>query len=222
MTQCVTRPAKLFPDKPAFARAISTFSRMRAPLIVAVNGIAAGAGFSLAMSGDLVIASESASFTMSYTGVGLSPDGSSSDFLPRLIGLRKTQELMFTNRKLGAQEALDWGLINRIAPQPVLLEEAMQLADIFVRGASDSNAFVKELLLATFGNGLETQMEIEGRYIAQCAGSRNGRDGIQAFTQKHPPRFENPAAHSHRNANNGEASPFLHADVSRPSPRPTA
>lgn len=79
-------------------RAISAFSRMRAPLIVAVNGVAAGAGFSLAVTGDIVIASESASFIMAYTAVGLSPDGSSSYFLPRLIGLRRTQELMLTNR----------------------------------------------------------------------------------------------------------------------------
>lgn len=171
-------------------RAISTFSRMRAPLIVAVNGIAAGAGFSLAMSGDLVIASESASFTMAYSTVGLSPDGSSSYFLPRLIGLRKTQELMLTNRKLGAQEALEWGLINKISPPPSLLDEAMRLADIVVRGSPDSNAIVKKLLLATFGNGLETQMEIEGRYIAECASSINGREGILAFTQKRPPQFE--------------------------------
>ena len=171
-------------------RANSTFSRMRAPLVVAVNGIAAGGGFSLAMSGDLVIASESASFTMSYSSVGLSPDGSSSYFLPRLIGLRKTQELMFTNRMLGAQEALDWGLINKISPPSSLLDEAMQLADVVVRGAPESNAIVKKLLLATFGNGLETKMAIEGRYISECAASINGREGILAFTQKRPPQFE--------------------------------
>ena len=74
--------------------AISCFARMDAPVIIAVNGIAAGAGFSLAVSGDLVLAAESAKFTMAYTAAGLSPDGSSSYYLPRLIGLRKTQELI--------------------------------------------------------------------------------------------------------------------------------
>lgn len=171
-------------------RAISTFSRMRAPLIVAVNGIAAGAGFSLAMAGDLVIASESASFTMAYTSVGLSPDGSSSYFLPRMIGLRKTQELMFTNRKLAAHEALDWGLVNQLAPPASLLEEALQLADMLAKGSSDANAVIKKLLLVTFGNGLETQMEIEGRCIAACAGSKNGQEGIRAFAEKRKPRFD--------------------------------
>ena len=81
---------------------ISTFARMDAVLITAVNGTAAGAGFSLAVDGDLVLAAESASFTMAYTKVGLSPDGSSSYFLPRLIGITKTKELMLTNRTLSA------------------------------------------------------------------------------------------------------------------------
>lgn len=162
-------------------RAISTFSRMSAPLIVAVNGVAAGAGFSLAMTGDLVIAGQSANFTLGYTSVGLSPDGSSSYFLPRLIGLRKTQELMFTNRTLTACEAFDWGLITTVVPDGRVMEEALRLAEMFGQGAPGSNAGIKKLLLATFGNGLETQMEIEGRLIAECAGSRNGQEGIGAF-----------------------------------------
>ena len=171
-------------------RAISTFARMKAPLIVAVNGVAAGAGLSLAASGDLVIASEAASFTMSYTAVGLSPDGSSSYFLPRLIGVRKTQELMYTNRRLTAQEALDWGLVNKVVPAASLMDEALLLADMFARGSAESNARVKKLLLATFSNGLETQMEMEGRYIAECAAGSNGREGIQAFVEKRSPKFD--------------------------------
>ncbi len=95
-------------------RAISTFARMDAVLITAVNGIAAGAGFSLAVSGDLVVAGSSAAFTMAYTKAGLSPDGSASYFLPRLIGVRRTQDLMLTNRRLSAGEALDWGLVNYV------------------------------------------------------------------------------------------------------------
>jgi len=89
-------------------RAISTLARMDAVLITAVNGVAAGAGFSLAVIGDLVLAAESASFTMAYTKAGLSPDGSSSYYLPRLVGVRRTQELMLTNRRLSAPEALQW------------------------------------------------------------------------------------------------------------------
>lgn len=171
-------------------RAISTFSRMPAPLIVAVNGMAAGAGFSLAATGDMVLVSEDASFTMAYRGVGLSPDGSSSYFLPRLIGLRKTQELMLTNRKLTAREAVEWGVATRVVPAPNLMDAALELAHEVSQAAPQSNAVIKRLLLQTFGNSLETQMEIEGRAIAQCAGSSHGREGIRAFMEKRKPVFD--------------------------------
>ncbi len=170
--------------------AISTFSRMRAPVIVAVNGTAAGAGFSLAITGDMVIAAESASFTTAYTKIGLSPDGSSSYYLPRLVGIRKAQELMYTNRSLSADEALEWGIINKVVADQDLLPQAEKLAEHFVNGSADSNFAIKKLLLQTFGNGLETQMEIEGRYIAACAGSKNGLEGIKAFNEKRKPNFE--------------------------------
>jgi 2-(1,2-epoxy-1,2-dihydrophenyl)acetyl-CoA isomerase len=89
--------------------AISRLARMNAPVIAAVNGIAAGAGFSLAVATDLAIASESAAFVMAYTNAGLVPDGSSTFFFPRRIGDRRTRELMLTNRRLSAAEALEWG-----------------------------------------------------------------------------------------------------------------
>lgn len=171
-------------------RAVSTFARMRLPLVVAVNGPAAGAGLSLAVSGDLVVASEEASFTMAYSGVGLSPDGSASYLLPRLVGLRRTQELMYTNRRLTAAEALDWGLVNQVVPPAALMDAAMQLVARLGQGSPESNAGIKQLLLATFGNGLETQMELEGRQIAACAGTANGLEGVAAFVQKRKPDFK--------------------------------
>jgi 2-(1,2-epoxy-1,2-dihydrophenyl)acetyl-CoA isomerase len=170
--------------------AISTFARMKSPVIVAVNGIAAGAGFSLAIMGDLVIASESSNFTMAYTKVGLSPDGSSSFYLPRLVGVRKAQELMFTNKNLTAQEALEWGLINRTVPDNQLLAEAKSLAKIFSTGSSGSNSAIKKLLLQTFSNGLETQMGLESHLISECAGSKDGIEGVKAFIEKREPNFE--------------------------------
>ena len=102
---------------------------MDAVLITAVNGTAAGAGFSLAVTGDLVLAAESASFTMAYTRAGLSPDGSSSYFLPRLIGITKTKELMLTNRTLSAQEASQWGLVTEVVPDAELAARTDELAD---------------------------------------------------------------------------------------------
>jgi len=169
--------------------AISTFSRMNKPVIMAVNGIAAGAGFSLAVSGDIVIAADTAALTMAYTKAGLSPDGSSSYFLPRLVGLRRAQELMFTNRTLSAQEALDWGLVTQVVPSDDLMSSALELAENLAAGAVGSNAAIKSLLLTSFENSLETQMELEGRLIAACAASPDGREGISAFVEKRPPEF---------------------------------
>jgi 2-(1,2-epoxy-1,2-dihydrophenyl)acetyl-CoA isomerase len=170
-------------------RALSTFARMDAVLITAVNGVAAGAGFSLAAAGDLVLAAESAKFTMAYTKAGLSPDGSSSYYLPRLIGIRRTQQLMLTNRTLTAAEALDWGLVTEVLPDADLTARSNALAEEMARTSRTSNAAVKRLLLGTYRTGIEEQMELEGRYIAECARSADGQEGIAAFVGKRAPEF---------------------------------
>ena len=170
--------------------AISTFSRMQAALIVAVNGVAAGAGFSLALIGDIVLAAESASFTMAYTRAGLCPDGSSSYFLPRLVGLRRAQELMLTNRTLSAAEACGLGLVTRVVADDELQLQAQRVATDLAASARLSTAYVKKLLLASSGNDLETQMELEGQLVSQCAASPDGREGIQAFVDKRKPEFD--------------------------------
>jgi 2-(1,2-epoxy-1,2-dihydrophenyl)acetyl-CoA isomerase len=170
-------------------RAISTFARMDAVLIIAVNGVAAGAGFSLAVTGDLVLAAESASFTMAYTRAGLSPDGSSSYYLPRLIGITKTKDLMLTNRTL-SREALQWGLVTEVVPDAELAARTDKLAGQMAATASGSNGAVKALLLSTFSSGLEEQMELEGRLIAERAEAADGREGVDAFLAKRKAEFQ--------------------------------
>ena len=170
-------------------RAISTFARMDAVLIIAVNGIAAGAGFSIAVIGDLVLAAESASFTMAYTRAGLSPDGSSSFYLPRLIGLRKTQDLMLTNRTLSAQEAQQWGLVTEVVADGELSDRTDELAAQMAATSRQANRAVKALLLSTFSTSLEEQMEIEGRLIAEGADSADGQEGVDAFVAKRKAEF---------------------------------
>lgn len=171
-------------------KAISTFARMKAVVIVAVNGTAAGAGFSLAIAGDIVIAAESAKFTMAYTAAGLSPDGSSTYYMPRLIGLRRTQELMLTNRALSAREALDWGLLTSVVPDTELQQAATTMARKFADSPANSNGVVKKLLLCSLENGLEEQMELEGREIANSAATDDGKEGIAAFLGKRKPVFK--------------------------------
>lgn len=170
-------------------RAISTFARMDAVLITAVNGVAAGAGFSLAVTGDLVLAAESASFTMAYTRAGLSPDGSASYFLPRLIGIAKTKELMLTNRTLSSQDASQWGLVTEVVPDDELTARTDKLAEQMAASARGSNGAVKALLLSTFSRGLEEQTELEGRLIAELAESADGREGVDAFLAKRKAEF---------------------------------
>lgn len=169
--------------------AISRLARMNAPLIVAVNGAAAGAGFSMAIAGDLVLAAESAKFTVAYTGIGASPDGSSSYFLPRIVGLRRAQELMLTNRRLTAAEALDWGLVTRTVADEALLAEAQQLAAQLAAGPRLSHGIIKQLLASTFNESLETQMELESRGIAASLSNSDGQEGIAAFLNKRKPDF---------------------------------
>jgi 2-(1,2-epoxy-1,2-dihydrophenyl)acetyl-CoA isomerase len=169
--------------------ATSRFARMDAPLVVAVNGTAAGAGFSVAISGDLVLAAESAKFAMAYTAAGLSPDGSSSFFLPRLVGMRRAQELMLTNRRLSAAEALDWGLVSQVVPDAELADTAFALAKQLAAGPTRALGMVKKLLATSFQESLETQMELEARGIAEMAGTADGREGIDAFLSKRAPGF---------------------------------
>ncbi len=169
--------------------ALSSFARMDALLLVAVNGIAAGAGFSLAIAADLVVAAESASFTMAYTRAGLSPDGGASYYLPRLIGLRRAQELMLTNRTLSAADALEWGLLHRVVPDAELAATTDGLAARFAAGPRHANANVKKLLLVSSDHTLEEQLAREAAFITGLADSEDGREGISAFLAKRAPSF---------------------------------
>jgi len=170
--------------------AISRFARMRAPIVAAVNGTAAGAGFSMVCATDLAIAADHAKLTMAYTGAGLSPDGSSSYFLPRIIGQRRTFELMLTNRVLTAAEALDWGLLNEVVPADELMATAEKRVAQLASGPTNAHAVVKRLLATSATESLETQMEHETRGIAECARTADGREGITAFLEKRKPSFE--------------------------------
>lgn len=169
--------------------AVSRFARMRAPLVAAVNGVAAGAGFSLVTCCDLAIAAETATFTSAYTRIGLTPDGSSTHFLARLVGTRRAMELYLTNRVLSAAEALDWGLVNRVVPAGQLTVEADVLARALAEGPTAAHGGVKALLQSAASESLETQMELETRFIAGAGASADGQEGIRAFLEKRPARF---------------------------------
>lgn len=170
--------------------AISRMARMRAPVVAAVNGTAAGAGFSMMCATDLAIAAEGAKFTMAYTNAGLTPDGSSTYFLPRIIGQRRTAELMLTNRVLNSQDALEWGLVNQVVPDEELLPTAEKLAGQLAGGPTGAYGVVKKLLVNSAHDSLESQMEHETRGIAAASRTADGHEGIAAFLEKRRPSFE--------------------------------
>jgi 2-(1,2-epoxy-1,2-dihydrophenyl)acetyl-CoA isomerase len=170
--------------------AISKFARMNAPIVAAVNGPAAGAGMSVVCMTDIALAAESASFTMAYTAAGLAPDGSSTYFLPRIVGMRRARELMLTSRKLSATEAQEMGIIERVVPDDDLMAEAEKLASALASGPTLAFGAVKKLLLSSQTAELEDQLDAETKAIASMTTTQDGREGVLAFREKRAPNFK--------------------------------
>jgi 2-(1,2-epoxy-1,2-dihydrophenyl)acetyl-CoA isomerase len=170
--------------------AISRLTRSAKPFITAVNGVAAGGGMSLALSGDLVVASESARFALAYARIGATPDGSSSYFLPRLIGVRRALEMHYLNRALTAREAFDSGLLTRVIPDAEFQSEVTKLARELAQGPTLAFGRAKELFHRSTTESFETQMELEAQAIAASGRTQDFRNAVAAFVNKQKPRFE--------------------------------
>jgi 2-(1,2-epoxy-1,2-dihydrophenyl)acetyl-CoA isomerase len=183
-------PTEIFDMAERLHEALEIFSTMDAPVVMAVGGFAAGAGISLASMASYVVASEEARFTMAYTAAGLTPDGSSTYFLPRLIGIRKTEELMITNRVLSAEEARDWGIINEVVPGADLLARAEEVAERIAQGATKAFGAGRRLLLSAFDHDLHKQLNEESKSISDMTRTEDAKEGIAAFLAKRPPKFQ--------------------------------
>ena len=169
---------------------VSRLIRMPKPVVTAVNGMAAGAGFSLAMVGDLVLAKAGAQFTLAYTRIGASPDGSSTFFLSRAIGLRRALELTYTNRVLSAQEALEWGLITRVLPDETFAADAKAVALELANGPTLALGHAKDLIYHSQDHNLEAQMERETQAIVAASKTEDFRNGTRAFVEKRSATFQ--------------------------------
>lgn len=174
--------------------AISRLMRMPKPLLVLVNGPAAGAGASLAICGDVVLAARSAHFTAAYGSVGLSSDGGMSWLMPRLVGLRKAQEIILTNRRIPADEAERIGLVTRVVDDAALAAEGRAQAQRLREAATGAIGAARALLLESFGAALEHQLEREVRSIAAAARGAEFREGVAAFLERRKPNFEREAS----------------------------
>ena len=181
-------PAMLTELIATFHAAVSRLARMPKPLLVVVNGPAAGAGFSLAMLGDVVLSSRSAHYTAAYSAIGLTADGGLSWLLPRLVGLRAAQEIILTNRRIKAEEAEAIGLVTRTVDDEALTAEgeatAEKLADAPTAALGAARALIKE----SYESGFETQLDRELRSMG-IAAANEAKEGLAAFFAKRAPNF---------------------------------
>ena len=183
-------PAFLMQTATMMHSAVTRFQHMDPTVIMAVNGTAAGAGFSIALSGDYVIAADTAKFVSAYTASGLTPDGSSTYFIAKHVGLLRAKELVLTNRVLSAEEALEWGIASKVVPADQLMDEAMVLAARWAKGPTKAYGGAKRLLLSAFNASLEAQLDAESRSIVDMSKTHDGPHGIDSFANKQKPQFK--------------------------------
>jgi 2-(1,2-epoxy-1,2-dihydrophenyl)acetyl-CoA isomerase len=167
-----------------FHGAVTTLARAQKPFLTAIDGTAAGGGFSLALSGDVSVASDRAQFSYSYTNIGLAPDGSSSYSLPRLVGLKRAMWLAYRNPKLSAADALALGLVNEVYPAAEFEARWRALAHELAAGPTLALAASKRLLRGSIGNSLEAQLEDERDAITACSQTADFLEGAMAFAEK--------------------------------------
>jgi 2-(1,2-epoxy-1,2-dihydrophenyl)acetyl-CoA isomerase len=163
--------------------------RLEKPIVGAINGVAAGAGASLAFACDIRIAAEEASFLLAFGRIGLVPDSGASWFLPRLIGAGRAAELALTADPVSAADAERVGLVSRVVPGPALLDEARALATRLAAGAPVALALTKRALNRSFDASLEDQLEYEAALQGIAGSTADHAEGIAAFIEKRKPAF---------------------------------
>ena len=164
--------------------------KMPKPIIAGVQGAAAGAGVSLVAACDMAIAADSAFFTLAYAMIGLSPDASSTFFLPRIMGMKKAFEMMYLAERLDAQTAKEFGLINRVVPEAELNKAVDEMAKRLAAGPTFAYGRGKALLNSSLNETLESQLEKEAFAIADCMASEDFDEGTKAFVEKRLPQFK--------------------------------
>jgi 2-(1,2-epoxy-1,2-dihydrophenyl)acetyl-CoA isomerase len=169
---------------------IAGIRRMPKPVLAAVNGPAVGIGCSLALAADLVIAKESAYFLLAFVNIGLVPDGGSSLLLPERIGLARATEMAMLGERIGARQALEWGLVNRVTADDEFDGAVDELAARLAGGPTAAYAGAKRQLNEWLFARMDAQLDLEAAIQQQAAASGDFREGVQAFLEKRPAAFE--------------------------------
>ncbi len=168
---------------------VLTMKNLDKPVLAAVNGAAVGAGFSLAIAADLLIAAESAYFMLGYLKIGLSPDGSSTVFLPKSVGVHKAFELLTLGEKLSAVEAKNLGFVAKVFPDATFKEEVQKLAQHFAALPTQAVAMAKKLIFEGVNTPAEVQLNKETQGVKKIACTQDFFEGVSAFVEKRPPKF---------------------------------
>lgn len=162
---------------------------LHCPLITSVNGPAAGAGMSIALMGDIILAAKSAYFLQAFRRIGLVPDCGSTWMLPRLVGKTRAVELSLLGERLPAEKALEWGMINRVCEDSALAAETKKLADDLANGPTVAMAHIRKLYWESPHNSFEEQLDLEVQTQKQARVADDHREGVAAFLEKRPAKF---------------------------------
>jgi 2-(1,2-epoxy-1,2-dihydrophenyl)acetyl-CoA isomerase len=160
------------------------------PIVGAVNGSAAGAGMSIALACDIVLAGESASFLQAFTRIGLVPDCGSTWFLPRMVGDVRARAMVMLADKIGSADALQYGLVWKVFADDQLMAEALAIAQRMAAMPTRAYDLIKQGLSASSGNGLGEQLEVEALLQGQAMATEDHKEGVAAFLQKRPAQFK--------------------------------
>lgn len=169
--------------------AFKALRECRVPIVVAVNGVAAGGGFSLAMAGDMIVAARSASFIQVFSRIGLVPDCGSTWLLPRLIGRQRALELMLFNEPLSAERAKEWGLVREVVDDGALMAEAIKLAQRLAQGPTRTLVATRALLEESEDTSYATQFRREIEVQSDIRQSADALEGRAAFVEKRKAKF---------------------------------
>lgn len=168
---------------------IAEIRRMAKPVIAAINGVAAGGGFSLALACDFRIMARSARLRQAFTSNGLCIDAGGTFTLPRLVGFARALEIAALDEPIFAEQALEWGLVNRVVDDGEVLDAAIQMAAALAQRSLQSFAWSKRLLTNAFETSLEAQLEQERQGLVSCVSHPDGEEGMRAFMEKREPLF---------------------------------